>query len=89
MAKNSATNKKDVITTSFYVALSRFRTKDHSKVFEIGEDVSELEQDELDSLVERKLVDASSVDSKVVEKTPEPEDKTDETEGDETKDKNE
>ena len=89
MAKNSAANKKDVVATSFYIALSRFKTKDHSKIFEIGDDVSELEQDELDSLVERKLVDASSIESKVVKKTPELEDKTDEPEDDETKDENE
>ena len=96
MAKNSAANKKGVIVTSFYIALSRFRTKDHSKIFEIGEDVSELNQDELDSLVERKLVSTSNVESKVMGNEPEPKDETgsqeDETgsqEDEETKDENE
>lgn len=65
MAKSSAADKKGVSNTPFYIALSRFRTKDHSKIFEIDDDVSELNQDELDSLVERKLVRMSSVDSKV------------------------
>lgn len=67
MAKSKPSNKKDVISTSFYIALSRFRTKDHSKIFEIGDDVSELEQDELDSLVERKLVSLDVVESTVIE----------------------
>ena len=89
MTKNSVANKKDVIVTSFYIALSRFRTKDHSKIFEIGEDVSELEQDELDSLIERKLVSTSNVESKVMGNEPESKDETGSQEDEETKDENE
>jgi hypothetical protein len=78
MAKNKPSNKKDIVATSFYIALSRFRTKDHSKIFEIGDDVSELKQDELDSLVGRKLVSVDVVESKVIEDPSEKEQDEDE-----------
>jgi hypothetical protein len=59
-------------------------------MFEIGDNVSELEQDELDSLVERKLVSVDVVKSKVIEDPSEQEQEQDEDEDeDEPKNENE
>jgi hypothetical protein len=51
--KNSEEIKTSELT---YIALSRFRTKDYSRIFEENEEVLGLDEQELKSLVERQII---------------------------------
>ena len=53
--KNSEETKTSELN---YITLSRFRTKDYSRIFEEGEQVVGLENDELESLIERQIIKA-------------------------------
>jgi hypothetical protein len=52
-------NSEEIKTSELnYIALSRFRTKDYSRIFEEGEQVTGLSDDELESLIERQIIKA-------------------------------
>jgi hypothetical protein len=53
--KNSEESKPSELN---YIALSRFRTKDYSRIFEKDEQVLGLDSEELESLVERQIIKA-------------------------------